>query len=294
MDLSDYQGYRENKSHSDASFPYNTYPCTIPLDFREVPLHWHDETELIVVKKGQGIISLDMVDLPCKEGEFVLVLPGHIHGIRQEGRAKMEYENIIFDASLLLPKRQDLSGDLISAFFQNDHDPILLHVDEKYSWHGNAELIIEETDLLCSQKAPGYQIGVRGNLLRLFYLLVTGIPQKPRRSERQYLEKMKDLLAYVEANYQNPITIADAANAVGYSESHFMKFFKAAMGVTFISWLDDYRLSIAARMLLLSTDSVLTVSQETGFRNLSYFNRLFRAKFHMTPREYRKGGQANA
>ena len=54
MNINEYQNYHETKAHTSAEFPYNTYLCSIPLDFPGVPLHWHDEMELVVIKKGQA------------------------------------------------------------------------------------------------------------------------------------------------------------------------------------------------------------------------------------------------
>ena len=47
------RGYHEIKEHGKREFPFNIYPCTIPLDFPAVPLHWHKEMELIYNKKGK-------------------------------------------------------------------------------------------------------------------------------------------------------------------------------------------------------------------------------------------------
>lgn len=292
MDIEQYQGYHETVAHMSEDFPYNTYPCTIPQDFSYVPLHWHDSAEIIVVKKGAGIVSLDMTELTCREGDFVLVLPGHLHAILPlrsgDGLVRMEYENIIFDTSLLLTRRQDLTSGMIEAFLKGAWAPEVLHFTKKERWHDNARLIIEETDLLCGLKPEGYQIAVRGNLLRLFYLIVSRTVRTPAKTKPEKLDKMKTIVKYVEEHFAEPISIADAAQIIGYSESHFMKFFRANMGRSFISWLDDYRLSMAARMLKLSDDSILQVASDSGFTNLSYFNRSFKAKYKMTPRQYRK------
>lgn len=66
-----------------------------------------------------------------------------------------------------------------------------------------------------------------------------------------------------------------------------MKYFKQAMGVSFIEYLNDYRLTMAARLLLASDSSILSISQEVGFENLSHFNRSFKKKYNMTPSAYR-------
>ena len=49
----------ENKVHFQNNFPYNTYICSIPMDFTNVPLHWHREFEIIIIKKGSGIVTVN-------------------------------------------------------------------------------------------------------------------------------------------------------------------------------------------------------------------------------------------
>ena len=67
-----------------------------------------------------------------------------------------------------------------------------------------------------------------------------------------------------------------------------MKFFKETMGCGFIQYLNDYRLTLAAKLLQTTDDSILHISEQTGFENLSYFNRLFKRKYHRTPTTYRE------
>ena len=86
----------------------------------------------------------------------------------------------------------------------------------------------------------------------------------------------------------NKITIADAAAEVQLSQSHFMKYFKNTMGTSFIDYLNDYRLTMASRLLLSSDSSILVISEEVGYDNLSYFNRAFKKRYGMTPSAYRK------
>lgn len=43
--------FAETKKHGAAWFPFNIYPCAIPLDFTQVALHWQDSMELVFVKK---------------------------------------------------------------------------------------------------------------------------------------------------------------------------------------------------------------------------------------------------
>ena len=67
MNVLEYENYQEKKEHVDITFPYNILPCSIPLDFHKVPLHWHDEMEIIYIKKGieQGRILYGNVMSTC-------------------------------------------------------------------------------------------------------------------------------------------------------------------------------------------------------------------------------------
>ena len=95
MNTIEFQTYKEQKSHTTDEFPYNTYLCTIPLDFPSVPIHWHEEIELIVIQKGKGLVTLDFVEYEVEAGNTIIVLPGHLHSIREISGERMEYENII-------------------------------------------------------------------------------------------------------------------------------------------------------------------------------------------------------
>ena len=52
-----YETLHETKSHYNTDFSYNTYPCTIPQDFAVVPLHWHNEMELVAVSRKIAVVA---------------------------------------------------------------------------------------------------------------------------------------------------------------------------------------------------------------------------------------------
>ena len=118
MNGKSYENFHENKSHTSAGFPYNTYLCTIPQDFDSVPLHWHDDAEIIYIKKGRGIVSVDLCDIPVNAGDIVFILPGRLHSIRSYPNVRMEYENIIFDMEFLSSRLQRECTATISPLLQ--------------------------------------------------------------------------------------------------------------------------------------------------------------------------------
>ena len=289
---SEYKNFREGKKHTEVTFPYNTYLCSIPLDFSSVPVHWHEEMELIVVKKGRGIVTLDRESRVLEAGQAVIVLPGQLHSIRQCQQERMEYENIIFRLEMLLPKEGDVCGP---KFLEPYRDGKLLYpawIDGSALYHEEMLECIRKMDELSEQRPRGYPLAVKGWLFQFFFLLFSRVePTLAEEGREKSLDKMKRILRRIEVDYGKPLSIKEMAEFSGFSESHFMKFFKNHMGVPFVSYLNDYRLTLAARALAEGQEDVLTVAMDVGFSNVSYFNRLFKKKFRMTPLEYRKRGE---
>ena len=287
MNTLEYENLYERKSHVSPQFPYNTYLCSIPLDFTLVPAHWHNDVELIVIKKGTGTISVDMEPQTVSAGDIILVRPGQIHSISQHDNDAMEYENILFRPDLLYSQNTDLRTlEYFDLYFNPEYD-LPWHIDHSNSSHKELAECINAIDTLCSERPRYYELSVKAYLFQFFYLLFSGQKTPVYSTGRKSLDKVKQMIAYIEEHYMEPITVQSAADYMGFSNSHFMKFFKQNMHTTFTSYLNHYRLTIAGRLLLTTDDNILVISEKTGFNNLSYFNQMFKQYFHMTPREYR-------
>lgn len=292
MNINEYQNYHEEKTHTSAEFPYNTYLCTIPMNFTSVPLHWHNETELIVIKQGKGKVSLDLQTYQVCAGDIILVLPGHLHSIEQFGQERMEYENILFMPSLLSSSENDLCGQkFLSPLFEG-RTSVATVITPELSYYEELRHMIDSIDLFCGKRPEGYQLMIKSHLYAFFFTLLSHQTKKdfvPSHRTKS-LEKLKQIIKYVEEHYAEPITIEEMAQLSYYSTSHFMKFFKANMNTSFTSYLNNYRLTIAARLLTTTNSTILEIAIQTGFDNLSYFNRLFRRKYGTTPSKYRQAG----
>lgn len=288
MNLSEFQKYKENKVHTDSAFPYNTYLCSIPLDFPCVPLHWHDEVELIVIQKGSGIVKVNFNLYHVSAGSIIIVLPGHIHSISEIPGMKMEYENILFRCEMLRSMANDLCYDTFLEPLFTGGIPIDSHIHSGTGFYDEISSAIRQMDRLCETRPHGYQLALKGYLFQLLFILISNRRgQSLSSSEEKSLQKIKFIIRYVQEHYSEPISITQMAQLCHYSDSHFMKFFREHMETSFIRYLNDYRLTMAYRMLGSSRDTILEIAQRCGFENLSYFNRLFKQKYGVTPKEVR-------
>lgn len=289
MNKNQYEIYHENKTHTPDDFPYNTYLCSIPLDFREVKLHWHDEVEIIVIKKGCGIVCVDLASYSVKSGDVIFVFPGQLHSISQKDNETMEYENILFKSCLLKSSGYDLCSDKFIQPLLSCSLNINPVINEQLDYYFSVSSLICEIDHLCDMRPYAYQLAVKSYLFQIFYILVSNCGKNEIKPiSKKSLEKVKMILSYIADNFQEDITIEDVAGHCFYSKSYFMKFFKETMGVSFIQYLNDYRLEVAAKLLVGTSDNILDIAINTGFDNLSYFNRSFKKKYGVTPGKYRK------
>lgn len=283
-----YQDYHEVKEHAGREFPFNIYPCSIPIDFPQVGVHWHEELEIIAVKKGNGFVTVDSELYAVHEGEAVVVFPGQLHGISPNKTEKMEYENIIFLPDMLKSGSQDLCTFQFLSPLTEEAAWGPLHIKKDLDEYEMFLSCISRLDELGRERPRGYQLAVKGILFQFLYLVTAGNYWKPSLKPKKPREKMKQLLGYIEDHYGEKITVGDAADMCFYSSSHFMKYFKQYTGMPFTEYLNSYRMIQAGHLLRSTEDPVTTVAQTCGFDNISYFNRLFRQNYHQAPGEYRK------
>ena len=201
----------------------------------------------------------------------------------------MEYENIIFDMEFLssrLPER--MYSEYFTPLSNGELDfPDLISPDtcKKYA---DAAHFLDMADDCCRDRMPAYEIAVKGYLFCFFSVLFSDCKPATVAKSNDNIEKLKSVLRHVEKHFADTITIDEMAALCCFSSSHFMRFFKQTMGMPFTAYLNDYRLTLAAKELIETHKAVLDIAAECGFENLSYFNRMFKKKYGMTPREYRQ------
>lgn len=92
---------------------------------------------------------------------------------------------------------------------------------------------------------------------------------------------------YIRSHYMNEISMNDAARAVNYSEPYFCKMFKLQYGQNFTSYLSEYRINEAKKLLCQPNVNVKDVGARVGYPDSNYFTKVFRRLTGMNPSEYR-------
>lgn len=102
--------------------------------------------------------------------------------------------------------------------------------------------------------------------------------------------RMSNVMNYAITHFKEPITLKEISDLANMTPNAFCRYFKRRTRKTFFQFLLEIRLETAARLLKNQPDlSVVSVSEASGFTNLSHFNRKFRALKGATPTQFRRG-----
>lgn len=106
--------------------------------------------------------------------------------------------------------------------------------------------------------------------------------------ENVRLSKVAEVIGqYIRQNFREDISMHDAAQAMNYSEAYFCKLFKHCFNQNFTSYLTEYRVKEAKKMLAEPTVNVKDVGRAVGYGDSNYFAKVFKRITGQSPTEYR-------
>lgn len=100
-------------------------------------------------------------------------------------------------------------------------------------------------------------------------------------------ERINRIFNHVKTHFQEAIVLDDMAGMAGMTTPSFCRYFKKVSGKTFTSFVNEYRLVHASKLLSENSMSITEIAFESGFNNFSYFNKSFKKFTGKTPSEYR-------
>ena len=288
-----HEGYNEFFQRGRFDFPIEFYHVEANHPRFHMPYHWHMEYEIIWVKQGALHLILNETDIHAKAGDVVFVRDGVIHGGMPCSQDTI-YDCVVFDMGKLL------SG---SHTFKEQIETILSHdiLVNKYLPVATSHIpiIVKTMFNALKNESPGYELIVTGMLYAFFGFILEyqlyHFPQDAHTVEhnRKRRNQLKKTFALIDSSYDQPLTLADLADAAGLSPNYFCRFFKKHMGITLLRYLNEVRISHAGRLLMNTDMSISEVMNKIGFTNQTIFNRLFKEIYGLTPRQARNNSAEN-
>ena len=141
------------------------------------------------------------------------------------------------------------------------------------------------------EEADMFSVFFRRILFQLYHNFRVRIFHSDLSQQKKDLDRLNFVLNYIAENYQRPISLDEIAGVAYLQTGYFCRFFKKKMGVTFLEYQNEYRLSFIYKDLINTKDPVHIILERHGFTNYKLFRRMFQEHFGCTPTKVRKNTQ---
>ena len=283
---------REQCAHGNAMFPLMVHRFQTNPQFRErVSCHWHNELEILIVTEGAAQIQIDDKSYMVKEGEMVFVLPNRLHSAQAEVGTPFSFLAVVFDQALLNSFVRD---EIQQKYFDHVKEGRILfpeYICREEPWQSQLHAVLIEICERFEKGEKAYELLIKAKLYEVWYLLYThaALTEGAAGGARDSRAVMiKEVIAYIQAHYEEHIGIPELAERFHVSEGHLCRMFKGMTQKSVVEYLNYYRISVSVELLNMGEHDIGQIAGITGFNNISYFNRMFRRFMRMTPSEYRK------
>lgn len=276
---------KENKSHGTKEYPYEQYYIKKVKHAFQFPVHWHDEVEIIYVRKGRLHVMINEQEYCGTDGSIFLVNPRELHLMGSDD-LEVAYYTLLFPLEFIsFQSMDDLESDLLQPLRSGQ----LLFMNEITGEELKKALgcLIEEIVAVNEREDSSKQLCTRIRLLQLLQKLVEHHAViLPAASSGTGIQR--EMLAYIQAHYTEKITLQQLGENFHLSEKYISRYFKEHFYLTFSSYVNHLRLSHAKKLLEGTELPITEVAFLSGFSGVSYFIRTFKESCGISPLKYRK------
>ena len=242
--------------------------------------HYHEELAIGVIQRGKLHVNIGKNGrMTLSAGHIVIINPGEIHEGFADPRDGCFYQMFYLPAKLL-GKATGLADEFFPHFATCAIDHSL--VAKQLSWlHDN--LTTPSTSVLAYES---YLLEVINNLVGRYARPGTLTPLHPPPSAPS-ANTIRESQAYLAAHYDQKIGLETLAAQIGLSPYHFLRLFKATVGMTPHAFQMQLRID-QAKLQLMRGAPIANVAVDLGFHDQSHLTKQFKALVGVTPQRYRQ------
>lgn len=276
---------KESVPHGTKEYSYVQYHILNNPRMYQIPVHWHEQFEIIYVAKDGIDISIDDNHYHGKAGEVFLVNPGELHYIGTSTFGSEVY-TLLFPLEFISFRTDDaleekLTRPLRVGALKYDH-----RITNK-SLERELRIVIHSLLTLNHQRAKN-NFQSRIYLLQIFQLLINYEHPTHKIEKQKETLLQKDLIEYMRQRYAENISLKTMAEEFHMSEKYLSRYFKEHFNIGYSEFLLHLRLTKACDLLETTELPITDVALSSGFGNISYFIRSFHKRYGVPPLQYRK------
>lgn len=256
--------------------------------FVHFPCHTHDYVEAIYMCMGKTTHYINGNEVILKSGELLFLSQNAEQEILPAGTEDLAVNFIIlpefFDTAVMMMGDEEtpLRKFLVDCMKNNSENAGYLHF--KVSDIVPVQNLIENLLWSLLHKNTNRRRIIQNTMGLLFLHLMDYTERLEYGDNRD--EAIIKALSYIENNYASA-SLTELAQRQHYDFAWYSREIKKKTGSTFTELVQQKRLSQAAFMLKNTDINIADIAIKTGYDNISYFHRIFKEKFGLTPHEYR-------
>lgn len=284
---------KERLLYKDETFPFGVrtdiYKYFID---KTLNCHWHNDFEYGVLLEGNVDYYINDTHIKLEKGDVFFINSNILHMSRQtENSGGAVMYALTFPASLL---SANIKSSIYTKYFQpllNTRIEGFKILKESLIGRDIKALLMKIYEL--EPSSFGYELECLEYFNRL-WLKTLRYMEDNRNSlfnntgDMRHSERMKNIISYIQEHFNEKITAIDIANHLNISRGECFRCFKHFMNKTLVEYINEYRLQRAAKLLRETEKNIIDISTDCGFENASYFSKIFKDTYSMTPFQYRK------
>ena len=277
---------KENKPHGTKDDPFSTYHIENAGRSFQIPVHWHDEFEIIYVRSGFLAVSISGESYIGKTGDAFVVSPGNLHLMGSQ-TGTVDYYTFLFPLKYISFRTDDMLDEKLLEPLNSGHLMICPRV--KDTAKELCEQLIKIYEAKNDESESKITTQVKTKIILLQFILEMwkkGFVIENDTSGRNTVEK--EMVSYIQQNFTGKISLREFGEQFHLSEKYISRYFKEHFHITLSQYVTYLRLE-HAKQLLQDTDIPVTdVAMQSGYQNVSYFIRSFQKAYAVSPLKYRK------
>lgn len=247
------------------------------------PLHWHEEIELLYQLNGDATIQIEGTKYQIPKKHLTVLESRQVH-------STYTYS----DTSMFLCVH--ISRKYMEKYLP-DIDLYRIHcipdeiTDEQFPEYLSICRRMEDLTRLYIEDAPAFLMEAEGIIMQVLAHLFRYFSVKAAANtspvDRLSLDRIRSVISYVEEHFRDPISLQEIADHLGLGREYFCRFFKKNMGMSFLQYVNEVRITHIYQDLISTDASIAELAEQNGFHNQKLFNRTFKKIYGCSPSEVR-------
>lgn len=288
--MNEFRTDRHSKSLTAYGDPY--FPFAYFWDNLEqykngvIDWHWHDEIEFVYVLSDRVICQVAADQFVLNKGEGLFINTNVLHRFTTTGKGNMA--SIIFSPHFIAgPQSRIYSLFVLPVISSSTFSYVF---SNKALWEEQILRQLEDIIAALRTDDPRQDLRLTVMVMQLWQVFFDHFPgnASTRGNLAKIQERVQKMMNFIEENFSHNITAEDIANAASISQSEARRCFAKMIHISPNQYLTHYRLTQAAKLLVTTDHTVQEIADIIGFSSPSYFNRMFKSQYQVSPLKMRK------